>query len=94
MSTQSEQQLENELIAQLAGSGFERVVIENTDALKANLKAQLERGNGIALTDREFENVLISLEKDYNAQLTFRADPNFHVENYRVIDVETGAAYG
>jgi len=42
----------------------------------------------------EDADLLISLEKDYNAQLTFRADPNFHVENYRVIDVETGAAYG
>ena len=42
----------------------------------------------------EDADLLISLEKDYNAQLTFRADPQFHVENYRVIDVETGAAYG
>ncbi|MCH6257314.1 Rne/Rng family ribonuclease [Puniceicoccaceae bacterium K14] len=42
----------------------------------------------------EDADLLISLEKDYNAQLTFRADPHFHVENYKVIDVETGAAYG
>ncbi|MEM9160564.1 MAG: Rne/Rng family ribonuclease [Verrucomicrobiota bacterium] len=42
----------------------------------------------------EDADLLISLEKDYNAQLTFRADANFHVENYKVIDVETGAAYG
>ncbi len=42
----------------------------------------------------EDADLLISLEKDYNAQLTFRSDPHFHVENYRVIDVETGAAYG
>ena len=50
-----------------------------------------------AIIDRlreEDADLLISLEKDYNAQLTFRADPNFHVENYRIIDVETGAAYG
>lgn len=42
----------------------------------------------------EDADLLISLEKDFNAQLTFRADPHFHVENYKVIDVETGAAYG
>ena len=50
-----------------------------------------------AIIDRlreEDADLLISLEKDYNAQLTFRSDPNFHVENYRIIDVETGAAYG
>jgi ribonuclease G len=50
-----------------------------------------------AILDRlreEDADLLISLEKDYNAQLTFRSDPHFHVENYRIIDVETGAAYG
>ncbi|GAD79013.1 type I restriction endonuclease subunit R [Vibrio ezurae] len=63
MSTQSEVQLENDLIAQLNTFGFEPVVIEDATALKANLKVQLERANDISLTDREFENVLISLEK-------------------------------
>lgn len=50
-----------------------------------------------AIIDRlreEDADLLISLEKDYNAQLTFRSDQHFHVENYRVIDVDTGAAYG
>ncbi len=50
-----------------------------------------------AIIDRlreEDADLLISLEKDYNAQLTFRSDPHFHIENYRVIDVDTGAAYG
>ena len=42
----------------------------------------------------EDADLLLSLEKDYNAQLTFRADPHFHVENYKVIDVDTNAAYG
>ena len=50
-----------------------------------------------AIIDRlreEDADLLISLEKDYHAQLTFRSDPHFHIENYRVIDVDTGAAYG
>ncbi|PMP02163.1 deoxyribonuclease HsdR [Vibrio breoganii] len=63
MSTQSEAQLENDLIAQLTSTGFEPVKIEDADALKANLKKQLERANSLTLTDREFESVLISLEK-------------------------------
>jgi len=42
----------------------------------------------------EDADLLISLEKDYNAQLTFRSDPHFHVENYKIVDVESGAAYG
>lgn len=63
MSTQSEAQLENNLIAQLKKAEFEQVTIENAIALKANLKRQLELANGLTLTEREFENVLISLEK-------------------------------
>ncbi|MPW34877.1 type I restriction endonuclease subunit R [Vibrio sp. B1Z05] len=63
MMTQSEAQLENDLIAQLNTFGFEPVVIEDANALKANLKVQLERANDIKLTEREFESVLISLEK-------------------------------
>lgn len=63
MSTQSEAKLENDLIVQLTAASFESVKIENAAALKANLKVQLEHANNLTLTEREFENVLISLEK-------------------------------
>ncbi len=63
MSTQSEAQLENNLIAQLKSADFESVTIDNAEALKANLKRQLELANGLSLTEREFDNVLIGLEK-------------------------------
>ncbi|MDD7805992.1 MAG: type I restriction endonuclease subunit R [Endozoicomonas sp. (ex Botrylloides leachii)] len=78
MSTQSEQQLENNLIAQLAQNGFERVTIHRIDDLKANLKVQLERVNNMALTNREFDHVLIKLEKgslfDKSKRLSQRLD--------------------
>ena len=35
-------------------------------------------------------NSLIDLENAYNIQLSFRADPNYHVENFKVIDMATG----
>lgn len=63
MSTQSEAQLEKELIDQLVAADFKPVDIGNAEALKANLKTQLEKANGVKLTEREFENVLIKLEK-------------------------------
>lgn len=63
MSTQSEAQLEKELIDQLVAADFKTVDIGNADVLKANLKTQLEKANGITLTEREFESVLIKLEK-------------------------------
>jgi len=45
MTHQSEQQLENELIAQLGYLGFERVTILDKQALEDNLKIQLEKFN-------------------------------------------------
>ncbi|MGB0895240.1 MAG: type I restriction endonuclease subunit R [Parashewanella sp.] len=61
--TQSEAQLEKALITQLVAADFKSVDIGNAEALKANLKTQLEKANGITLSDREFESVLIKLEK-------------------------------
>ena len=63
MSTQSEAQLEQDLIDQLVAADFKPVDIGNAEALKANLKTQLERANGVTLTEREFGSLLIKLEK-------------------------------
>lgn len=38
----------------------------------------------------EDADLLLSLESNYSVHLTFRADPNYHVENYMIIDAETG----
>jgi ribonuclease G len=37
----------------------------------------------------EDADLLVNLEKIYNVQLTFRADPNYHVENYRILNAVT-----
>ncbi len=63
MTTQSEQALENNLIQQLQTLGFERVQIDNEAALIANLKLQLEKHNKIYLSEKEFKQVLIKLER-------------------------------
>ncbi len=76
-------------------SGIIRRARNRTPDLEKPIKLRILVNPSIIDRLREEDaDLLISLEKDYNAQLTFRADPNFHVENYRVIDVETGAAYG
>ncbi|WP_439899152.1 type I restriction endonuclease subunit R [Photobacterium leiognathi] len=61
--TQSEAQLEIDFIKQLNVLGFDNVTVGDADALKRNLKTQLELANNLTLTEREFESVLISLEK-------------------------------
>lgn len=63
MNTQPEQILEDNLIAQLATLGYEPVVIKDEAALLANLKSQLEKHNGVALTANEFGKALNHLNK-------------------------------
>ncbi|MGJ3243134.1 MAG: Rne/Rng family ribonuclease [Opitutales bacterium] len=38
----------------------------------------------------EDEPLLQELEKSYNVQLSFRADPAYHVENFKILDAKTG----
>ncbi|PSW57086.1 type I restriction endonuclease subunit R [Photobacterium leiognathi] len=63
MAYQSEQQLEDNLIAQLGTQGFEVIALKDNIALEANLKAQLEEVNECTLSDTEFRQVLGKLEK-------------------------------
>ncbi|EME0093273.1 type I restriction endonuclease subunit R [Vibrio parahaemolyticus] len=63
MAYQSEQQLEDNLIAQLGTQGFEVIALKDNAALEANLKAQLEKVNACTLSDTEFRQVLGKLEK-------------------------------
>lgn len=63
MTTQSEQTLENNLIEQLAGQGYERVKIENEADLLANLKRQLEKHNKASFSAGEFAKILNHLNK-------------------------------
>lgn len=63
MSTQSEQVLENQLIAQLSKIGYTKVAIPDESALLANLKIQLEKHNKVEFTNKEFDRVLNILSK-------------------------------
>ncbi len=63
MAKQSEQQLENELVAQLQGLGYGLILINSEEDLLGNLKAQLSHFNGIELSGQEFKQVLNHLAK-------------------------------
>ena len=63
MTTQSEQQLEETLMAQLKGLGFAPVVLADADALVANLKSQLEKFNLTTFSETEFSRILNHLNK-------------------------------
>ena len=61
--TQSEPELEQNLIERLTGLGYEPVTIRNAADLTANLKTQLEKHNKTQLSPEEFKRVLNHLDK-------------------------------
>ncbi len=63
MTTQPEQILENNLVAQLEKLGYKKVVIKDEDDLLANLKSQLEIHNKTKLSDTDFKQILNYINK-------------------------------
>ena len=63
MTHQSEQQLEKTLIEQLGRLGFSYIVIEDTVAMVANLRGQLEKFNQTKFSDDEFARIMNHVEK-------------------------------
>ena len=66
MAYQSEYALENEVLQQLEGLGYERVSIHNVEQLHANFRAIInerhkDKLNGKPLTDREFERLMTGI---------------------------------
>lgn len=63
MTTQSEAQLEEQLIKQLVAQGYERVLIADEADLVNNLKKQIEIHNEVSLSENEFKQILNHLSK-------------------------------
>jgi type I restriction enzyme R subunit len=63
MAKQSEQVLEEQLVANLQKLGYALAIIKDETALIANLKQQLEKHNNITFSPTEFDRVLNILSK-------------------------------
>lgn len=63
MTTQPEQILENNLVAQLEKLGYKKVVIKEEKDLLANLKSQLEIHNKTTLSNSDFKQILNFINK-------------------------------
>jgi len=61
--SQSEQELEDNLIEQLIAQGYTRAAVTDEASMLANLKAQIEGLNDVTLTQGEFTKVLHHLNK-------------------------------
>jgi len=83
MSHQSELTLENNLIKQLIGLGYQSVKVMDGDALVSNLKTQLEAFNKATYTAKEFDGILNHLAKGnvFQKAKTLRDRFSFTQEN-------------
>ena len=69
MAYQSEQELENKLVAQLAKQGFKPVQITDTKSLRANLNSQLSKLNGFEISDTELNDSIIRIAANNQMEL-------------------------
>lgn len=60
---QLEAQLEADLVERLSQAGWNHIIIADSNALRANLREQLEAHNEITFSDAEFSRILNHLEK-------------------------------
>ncbi|MCI1245629.1 MAG: type I restriction endonuclease subunit R [Bacilli bacterium] len=58
---QSEAELESELIKALVANTYEYTAIKNYDQMIANFRHQIDRLNGIAMSDKEFDRLMNSM---------------------------------
>ncbi len=63
MTTQPEQILENNLVAQLQKLGYKKVVIKDEKDLLENFKSQLEIHNNVSLSENDFKQILNYINK-------------------------------
>jgi type I restriction enzyme R subunit len=63
MTSQPEQILENNLVAQLQKLGYKSVIVKDEKDLLANLKSQLEIHNKTELSDNDFKQILNYINK-------------------------------
>lgn len=63
MNTQPEQLLENNLIDQLVGLGYSYITLKDEQDVITNFKQQIEKHNKITLTEAEFKQILIYINK-------------------------------
>lgn len=63
MNTQPEQLLENGLIEQLKSLGYESVTLKDESDLVQNFKRQIEKHNKVELTETEFNQIMLYINK-------------------------------
>lgn len=66
MPTQPEQVFEDNLVAPLTGQGYGRSDVRDEESMPANLKAQLEKFNGLPLVQIELKRRGLEMKEAFN----------------------------
>jgi type I restriction enzyme R subunit len=81
---ETEAMLEEKLVSQLAGQGYERVIIKDEYQLNENFKKQLGKHNGIEFSENEFKQIKQYLDKPvtiYEKAKAIRDKVNIELDN-------------
>jgi ribonuclease G len=69
-----------------------RRLIARKDGKEYNLRVMVHPGILERLRSED-ANLLVRMEREYGVKLAFRADPAYHVENFKIINALTGEEY-
>jgi ribonuclease G len=73
-------------------SSIIRRLVARKDGKEYNLRVMVHPGILERLRSED-ANLLVRMEREYGVKLAFRADPNYHVENFKIINSLTGEEY-
>jgi ribonuclease G len=73
------------------GSVARRIQLRN-DGKEYSLRVLVHPGILERLRSEDAD-LLVRVEKLYGVKLAFRADPNYHVENFKIVNAVTGEEY-
>ncbi len=73
-------------------SSIVRRLVARKDSKDYSLRVMVHPGILERLRSED-ANLLVRMEKDYGVKLAFRADPSYHLENFKIINAATGEEY-
>jgi ribonuclease G len=69
-----------------------RRLVARKDGKEYNLRVMVHPGILERLRSED-ANLLVRMEREYGVKLAFRADPSYHVENFKIINALTAEEY-
>ena len=79
--------------ARAAAHGDVGPLLGQAKLLNGDLSGDMNNGMSMSVICSEDADLLVRMEQNYGVKLAFRADPNYHVENFKIVNAVTGEEY-